>query len=104
MMRVNSALRVSSSFGPLPSPELKDSALIYREVTAADQTHAACHKATGSRAIRRNYPVCFVLFEMGECPRFFFPEGPGLAWAIEVAIALQIFLKAPLKTEEASLV
>ena len=51
-----------------------------------DQTHAASHRATGSRAVRRNYPVCFAYSDMGECPRFFFPKAPGLAQAIEVAI------------------
>jgi len=68
MMRVNSALRECLSFGPLPSPELKDSVHFHREAATGDQSHAACHRAAGSRAIRRNYPVCFVYFDMGECP------------------------------------
>ena len=51
-----------------------------------DQTHAASHRATVSRAVRRNYPVCFAYSDMGECPRFFFHKAPGLAQAIEVAI------------------
>ena len=74
------------SFGPLPSSELKDLANIHREAAVGDQTHAASHRATGSRAVRRNYPVCFAYSDMGECPRFFFPKAPGLAQAIEVAI------------------
>ena len=41
------------SFGPLPSSELKDSVHVRPEAAAGDQTHAACHRATGSRAIRR---------------------------------------------------
>jgi len=51
-----------------------------------DQTHAASHRATGSRAVRRNYPVCFAYSDMGECPRFFFPKALALAQVIEVAI------------------
>ena len=82
------------SFGPLPSSELKDSAHIHREAAAGDQTHAACHRATGSRAVRRNYPVCFAYYDMGECPRFFFPKAPGLARAIEVVLLLDASPKA----------
>ena len=85
-MLCNCVIHMCSSFGPCHSSELRDSEHIYREVIAGDQTHAACHRATGSRAVRRNYPVCFVYSDMGERPRFFFPKAPGLAQAIEVAM------------------
>ena len=88
-----------SSFGPLPSYELKDSAHIHREAAAGDQTHAACHRATGGRAVRHKYPVCFAYFDVGECPRFFFPKAPGLAQAIELAISRQLLLDASPKAD-----
>ena len=78
----------------MPSSELSDSAHIYREAAAGDQIHAACHRATGNRATRRNYPVCFEYFDMGECPRFFFPKAFGLARAVNVAVARHEFLDA----------
>jgi len=56
MIWVNSALRVCSSFGPLPPCEHKDLAHAYREAAAGDKTHAAYDRATRSRAIRRSYP------------------------------------------------
>jgi hypothetical protein len=58
---------------------------IYREAAAGDQTHAACHRATGSCAVRHKYPVCFAYFDVGESPRSFYPKSPGFAQAIEVA-------------------
>jgi hypothetical protein len=64
-----------------------------------DQTHAACHRATGNCAVRHKYPVCFAYFDVGECPRFFFPKAPGLAQAIELAISRQLLLDASPKAD-----
>ena len=87
-------------FRLLLSSELKNSANIYREAAAGDQTHAACHRATGSCAVRHKYPVCFAYFDVGECPRSFYPKSPGLAQAIiEVAFYRQVLLDASPKAD-----
>ena len=57
MMRLYSALRVLLEFRPFAIILTQDSAYIHREAAVGDQTHAASHRATGSRAVRRNYPV-----------------------------------------------
>ena len=54
------------SFGPCHHLNSNDLAHIYREAAAGDQTHAACHRATGGCAVRHKYPVCFAYFEVGE--------------------------------------
>ena len=87
------------TFGPLPPSELSDLAQIYCETAVGDQPHDACHRATGGRAVRHKYPVYFAYFDVGECPRSFFPKAPGLAQAIEVAIARRILLDASPKAD-----
>ena len=81
MMWVNSALQVCWVSALCHHLNSNDLVHIYREAAAGDQNHAAYHRATGGRAVRHKYPVCFEYFEVGECPRSFFPKGPGLAQA-----------------------
>ena len=60
-------LRVCSSFDPFPQSEFKNSAYIYREATAGDQTHVMCHRVIGSHATWGRYPIFFVCVDIGEC-------------------------------------
>ena len=71
MMWVNSALYVE--FRPFYHLNSNDLAHIYREAAAGDQTHAACHRATGGRAVRHKYPVCFAYFDVASALGLSFP-------------------------------
>ena len=67
MMWVNSALQVCWVSALCHHLNSNDLAHIYREAAAGDQTHATCHRATGSRAVRHKFPVCFAYLDVGEC-------------------------------------
>ena len=87
------------SFGSCHHLNANDLAYIYRDAAAGDQIHAVCRRATGGRVVRHKYPVCFEYFDVGKCPRSFYPKSLGLAQVIEVAFYRKILLDASPKAD-----